>query len=80
MITWGRVYWPYFLLVVSLTFLIPELIAFFTNKANTLSEYSWDELHVGALQVHTISWYLSLGTWVLFVVLITLHIWWRTFG
>jgi hypothetical protein len=79
-ITWGKYYWPYFLTLVSMLFLIPELIAVVTNHANTLSEYSWDELHVSGLAIHDIAWYLSLSTWLLFVVVITAHIWWRTFS
>ena len=35
--TWGRHYWPWFLITGSLGFGIPELIALFTNSANTLS-------------------------------------------
>lgn len=78
MITWGRVYWPVALLIAAIgMFGIPELIAIVTNQANTLSEYCWDELRVGSIPVHTVAWYVSLVTWLLFVVVITAHIWWR---
>jgi hypothetical protein len=77
MITWGRVYWPVFLLVASLLFAIPELIAIFTNAANTLSEYAWQELKVGTFPVHTAARWISLIVWLVFVAVITAHIWWR---
>jgi hypothetical protein len=75
---WGRVYWPVALLVMSVGFFgIPELIALFTNPANTLSDYAWDQLQVGSIPVHLVAWYISLVVWLLFVVIITMHIWWR---
>lgn len=78
---WGFWYWPRFLIAVSVLFLGPELYAVATNSANTLSDYSWTELGIGnAVQfrhVHTAAWWLSLAAWVLFVVVITAHIWWR---
>jgi hypothetical protein len=77
-ITWGRYYWPFFLLAVTVAFAIPEIYAIITNVSNTLSDYSWQELHVGRIwPVHTIAWYCSLAVWGLFVVVITAHIWWR---
>lgn len=76
--TWGKYYWPYFLILVSFLFLIPEIIALIANSANTLSAYSWEELHIaGTIRVHTLAWWLSLITWGLFVAVITAHIWWR---
>ena len=87
-LSWGRVYWPVFLIISSvwviLGFGIPELIALFTGKSshtdNTLSNYSWSELHVSTmLTVHTLAWYLSFGVWVMFAFVITLHIWFRQF-
>lgn len=78
--TWGRLYWPFFLIVVSLLFLGPELIALFTNSANTLSGYSWRELHVGRIypSIHTVAWWVSLAAWVVSVIVVTLHIWWKS--
>jgi len=79
--TWGRLYWPFFIVVTSALFLGPELIAIFTNAANTLSEYSWAELNVNPrIPMHTVAWYTSLIAWLLFVVVITAHIWWRKFS
>lgn len=80
--TWGNYYWPYFLILTSATFGIPELIALFTNVANTLSDYSRLQLHVGtafAGQVHTLAWWGSLAAWLLFAVVITVHIWFVRF-
>ena len=56
---------------------IPELIAIVTNSANTLSDYAWNELRVGSIPLHTVAWYISLAVWLMFVVVITAHIWWR---
>lgn len=78
---WGIIYWPVFLITVSAFFLIPETIALCTNAANTLSDYAWNQMHVGLSfgnGPHTVAWWLSLVAWILFAVLITGHIWWRT--
>lgn len=83
MVLWGNYYWPYWMTLTSLTFLVPELIALFTNVANTLSDYARSQLHVGrALEanIHSLAWYSSLVTWLAFVIVITLHIWWAKFG
>jgi hypothetical protein len=77
---WGIRYWPVFLSVASAFFLIPELIALFTNASNTLSDYCWNQLHVNVSfghGAHTVAWWFSLVAWFMFVVLITIHIWWR---
>lgn len=81
--TWGTYYWPYFLILVSVEFGVPELIALGTNVANTLSDYARLQLHVGtafAGSVHTVAWWASLIAWLLFVVVITDHVWWARFG
>jgi hypothetical protein len=89
MITWGRDWWPLFLIISSvwvlLGFGIPELIALFSAPANhldnTLSDYARTELNVSAqLTKHTIAWWLSFLVWMLFTVTITLHIWFDQFG
>lgn len=86
MLTWGRVWWPLFLLISSawvfLGFGVPETLALLTSRAthtdNTLSNYSWTELHVSStLTVHTIAWWASLTVWATFAIVITLHIWFR---
>ncbi len=77
MITWGRYYWPYWIILTSATFGVPEIIAIVTNYLNTLSEYARYELNVSPhVTVHTVAWYASLTVWILFVVVITAHIWW----
>lgn len=77
---WGHTYWPLFILAVSVFFGAPEIYALMTNPANTLSDYSWAELHVGRSYppLHTLAWFASLVLWLLFVVVITWHIWWRS--
>ena len=80
---WGPHYWPWFLIVTSLAFLIPEVYALAAGQgANTLSEYAWGELHVTAgirFTAHHAAWLLSLGMWAVFVFWITAHIWWQAF-
>ena len=80
--TWGSDYWPWFLIAVSLAFLAPEIVALFTNTANTLSDYAWRELHVNAdvkFGTQNAAWLLSLGVWGVFVFWITEHIWFYRF-
>jgi hypothetical protein len=78
---WGYTYWPWYLIIGNLAWMVPELYAVFTNVGNTLSDYAWDKLHVGLSfshsGIHTVSWWLSLVGWVAFVVIMTAHIWWR---
>lgn len=78
---WGNQYWPLFLIVLSVLFLGPELYAVCTNPANTLSDYCWKELSVSLTfghGKHTVAWWASFIAWLLFVVTITLHIWYRS--
>jgi hypothetical protein len=77
-ITWGREYWTWALIAVSLAFIIPECVALATNVSNTLSDYARFELGVpagGQPAHHTAAWALSLIGWWLFVGVITWHIW-----
>lgn len=81
MITWGLTYWPFAMIIVSAVFLPAEIYALFTNPANTLSDYCWRELDVNVSfghGIHSLAWWLSLISWGIFVLLITLHIWWRS--
>lgn len=74
--TWGRLYWPFFLILVAVEFAIPEIYAIFTDVRNTLSDYARLELHVRAgVNIHTLAWGLSLAAWLLFVLTMTAHIW-----
>lgn len=78
--TWGLWYWPLGMVAVSLWFLPAEIYALFTNTTNTLSDYSWYELgiyHATHITPHTIPWYLSQIAWLVFVAVITAHIWYR---
>lgn len=89
--TWGKVYWPVFLIVSSfillLGFGVPESLALVTHPSshvdNTLSYYARYELHVSvatANTIHTWAWWLSFLLWMMFVVFITAHIWFDQFG
>ena len=81
--TWGRHYWPVFLIAVSLAFLIPEILALATNAKNTLSDYAWYELDITTPQehfsAHTAAWFLSLGMWLVIAVWLTYHVWFQKF-
>lgn len=78
--TWGRRYWPYWIIAVSLAFLIPELLALFTNGKNSLSQYVWDELGVSPhMTMHTVAWWVSLIGVLLAFAIVVAHIWFREF-
>lgn len=89
MLTWGRHYWPWFLIIsavwILLAFGIPEAIALITKIAthtdNTLSNYSRTELNVSTqMTIHTVAWYLSLIVWLGFAIWATGHIWFDLWG
>jgi hypothetical protein len=90
MMTWGRVYWPIFLIIssawIALGFGIPETIALVANTLhldNTLSKYARSELGISvatAATVHSIAWWCSFSAWMIFVLFITGHIWFDQFG
>lgn len=91
MATWGKIWWPVFLIISSVWLMtgfgVPEawaLIAHTNNNAdNTLSYYARTELHVSVATVgsiHTVAWYLSFLVWMMFVIFITAHIWMDQFG
>lgn len=76
--TWGLTYWPVYLIITSVLFFTGEIPALLTNAKNTLSDYSWYELHLQpGITQHTVAWWLSLLAWLLFAVIITGHIWFR---
>lgn len=78
MITWGLVYWPTWLTLIGTTFLPMEIYALLTNPSNTLSDYAWHELNISSPFRFTatgLAWWISFIVWVLFAVIITLHIW-----
>lgn len=81
--TWGRYYWPAYLVIASLGFLTAELIGIATNVANTLSDFSRYELgeYPGEpLFAHPWPWWLSLILYCIFTVWITGHIWFDIWG
>jgi hypothetical protein len=89
MLTWGKEYWPIFLTIsalwVGLGFGIAEILALFTKSSthidNTQSFYARSQLHVSTqLTIHTVAWWASFLVWVVFVFVITLHIWYDQFG
>jgi hypothetical protein len=78
--TWGATYWPWFLTIASVFLLVPELFALVTNSFNTLSWYAWNKLDLSVSVnqgMDTVAWWGSLIVWVLFVIIITGHIWWK---
>lgn len=80
MTNWGIFYWPYWILMVSATFLGPEIYALFTNATNTLSEYSWGALHVYGgehLLLHSAAWWISLIVVIVAMGVLITHIWFR---
>lgn len=88
--TWGKVYWPIFLIISSLWLLlafgIAETMALVEDTLhidNTLSNYARTELHAQiatSTSPHTIVWWLTFIVWMMFVVFITAHIWFDQFG
>ena len=89
MITWGKWYWPAFLITSALwiiiAFGIPETIALLTRPMthldNTLTRYARDELNVSTtMTIHTVAWYLTLIVWIGVVIFLTGHIWFNLFN
>lgn len=80
--TWGLYYWPSFLTFSGILFLVPELYAIITGHVqNTLSDYCWHELDVTkalTFSAHGFAWWSSMIMWAMFVIAITLHIWYRS--
>lgn len=80
--TWGPDYWPWALIGIALAIGIPEVYAITTNTANTLSWYSWTELHVRPVTPftrHTAAWLLSQGLFAVGVFWLWAHIWYAQF-
>lgn len=79
---WGGSYWPAWLGLAVLTFLVPEIYALATNVRNTLSWWVWDQLHIAAGESPT-QWsavaFLTFGVWLVMVVWLTFHFWFRRF-
>lgn len=77
---WGRLYWPIWLGVVTLTFLGPEIYALITNVDNTLSDWVWRSLNVSrGQQDWTAAHFLVFGVWLVLVIWLTFHFFFRRF-
>lgn len=78
--TWGRIYWPIWLVFTTLTFLGPEVSALTSNVDNTLSEWVWGALHVTKdHQEWTAAHFLVFGNWLVLVIWLTYHFFFRRF-
>ena len=81
-ITWGLLYWPIYLVSVTIGFAVPEVIGLFTNTRNTLSWYAWTEMHVRPMEpftVHNAGWFLSQGMFLTVASWLLYHIWYMKF-
>ena len=77
-VNWGHYWWPIWIIITFTLFIIPEVIALFTPGANTLSQFCWNELAASPrLPLHTVAWNLSLIGWLLAVIVLTIHIWFK---
>lgn len=79
---WGNTYWPIYIIGATLTFLIPEIIALFTNSVNTLSDYAWRNLGFpshGTRIPDTAAWFLTQGAFIVVALWLLLHIWYHQF-
>ena len=87
--TWGHWYWPMALLVSAIVagglFFPAEFYALFTNHNNTLSDFARTELDIttafgSQTRLHTAAWWTTFLVWDGFVIWITGHIWFDTWG
>lgn len=77
---WGKVYWPLWLTVVTLSLLGPEIYALATNANNTLSDWVWRQLNVTRNQQDwTAAHFLVFGVWLTLVIWLTFHFFFRRF-
>ena len=44
--TWGRYYWPWWLLALLITFLGPEIYSLAVSAGNSLSDWVWTTLKI----------------------------------
>ena len=81
--TWGNIFWPVFIIAVSVVFLVAESYALTTNVTNTLSDYAWRELGIPVNStkpvLHTAAWLLSQGAFIVVAVWLWRHIWYHEF-
>ena len=84
MMTWGKTYWPVWLVCVLITFLGPEIYALITNKSNTLTDWVRYALHIAPKE--------TIGQWsaadlllfcayaTVFIVWLPFHFWFDKFS
>lgn len=81
---WGAVYWPVWLVTAVVTFLVPEIYALASgHPENTLSDWVWRTLKIARHQnpgAWTAADFLTFGCWVVLVVWLTAHFWFRRFA
>lgn len=75
--TWGKTYWPIWLLILVVSFLGPEIYALASgNASNTLSAWVWRALQVSnreSLLMWSATDFLVFGAWAVLVVWLTGH-------
>jgi uncharacterized RDD family membrane protein YckC len=79
--TWGNLYWPIALPIILLIIFIPETIALVTNAKNTLSDWTWNILHVqpggGPISGWTVLHFFVFVIWLGLVIWLTYHFFFR---
>jgi len=78
---WGNWYWPAWLVIFTGTLLGPEIYALSARPQNTLSEWVWKQLQVSKEQQlpWTAAHFLVFGVWLVLVVWLTWHFFFRRF-
>lgn len=78
--TWGHHYWPWYLAVAFLAFIVPEIYALCTNWRNTLSAWIWNALQVQEGQPIT-AWsalhFISCGAVLVIFIWLIGHLFWH---
>lgn len=77
--TWGNWYWPVWLIIVTATFLGPEIYSLITDHGpNTLSAWVWKTLQITSDE-SPLQWSaadaLSFGVYLVIVVWLAFHFW-----
>jgi hypothetical protein len=82
--TWGKTYWPIFLTIAFLAFIIPEILALVKIGPvdNTLSNWVWSELKITSNEKMN-KWsaldFLIFGQWMTLMTWLTWHFFFRKF-
>lgn len=81
--TWGNHYWPVWMVLAFLTFIVPEAYSLFTDHGpNTLSAYVWRLL--GTVRNESVhQWgaldFLTFGIYAVIVIWLAFHFWFGEF-